>query len=55
MLFENTMTHAYASSILTGFDINFLENAWGFNNRVTLREMDYSEMFKIVFKKYTVL
>ena len=47
------MTHAY--SILTGFDINFLKNAWGFNHRVTHREMDYSEIFKIVIKKYTVL
>lgn len=35
MLDENTRTHAL--SILKRFDINFLENAWELNCRVTLK------------------
>jgi len=42
VLVENTITHAL--TILTRFDIKFLENAWGFNCG-SPREMNYSEMF----------
>ena len=42
MLVVNTITLAF--SILTKFNIKFLENAWGFH-RGSLRELNYDEMF----------
>ena len=41
---QNKITHVF-----TRFEINFLENSLGFNCG-SLREIEYSEMFQVVYK-----